>query len=253
MSNIVIAGYGFVGKAHEELLKHTNTIYIVDPIISDKRVYDFNADAVIICVATPPNEHGSCEYKHILEVLSDTTPSTPVLIKSTVSLEGWREIIRQYPNHDISFSPEFLRQATYIEDILSVQTMYISSESFTWLSIFRNAYKNTVEFKVLPAEELILVKYFTNTFLATKVTFFNQLYDLSKAASISYSNVAIAIGTDKRIGTSHTQVTAERGYGGHCFPKDMQALANTGDVFGTNLKLIKSAIQYNNEIKKTLD
>ena len=101
--------------------------------------------------------------------------------------------------------------------------------------------------------QLILIKYFRNAFLATKVAFFNEIYDLCSATSIDYETVANGIGSDNRIGISHTKVTAERGFGGHCFPKDVSAVLKTAGIFKNNLNILTAANNYNNQIRKDND
>lgn len=247
---LVIAGYGFVGKAHENIFKSVADIDIVDPKFNSKMIDPF-ADAVVICVATPQAPDGSCEMKHIREVLNQTSAVQPVLIKSTMSLDGWRLIRKLYPYHQITFSPEFLREATYLEDIQNVTNIMLGGgvEQF-WVELFVKAYnRDDLTFTVQDPEELILAKCFRNSFLATKVAFFNQVYDLCSAAFVDYEGVAQAIAADPRIGNSHTAVTDERGFGGHCFPKDTSATVFTADTFGVDLSLIRDAIRYNKSVR----
>jgi UDPglucose 6-dehydrogenase len=82
------------------------------------------------------------------------------------------------------------------------------------------------------------------------VNFFNQVYDLCEAAHINYDNVALGIGMDTRIGNSHTKVNTERGFGGHCFPKDTLAIVNTAKSLDVSLSLINESINYNKVIRK---
>ena len=104
---------------------------------------------------------------------------------------------------------------------------------------------------VAKPEELILVKYFRNSFLATKVSFFNQIFDLCQSMDeVDYNTVRKLITVDERIGDGHSSVTEQRGFGGHCFPKDTQAIANTADKKNVDLSLLKEAIKYNNKIRK---
>mgnify|MGYP003328997738 CR=1 FL=1 len=97
-----------------------------------------------------------------------------------------------------------------------------------------------------------LIKYTINSWLATKVTFFNQIYDLCEATGIDYKNVKQGIAMDTRIGNSHTDVNTSRGYGGHCFPKDVQAILETAKANNVNLSLIKQSQQYNNTVRKEI-
>jgi len=254
--NIVIAGYGFVGKAHDEVLKNYYTTSIVDPIYNTNRVYDYpDADGVIIAVSTPKGLDNSCDMQNVLKVIRDTRISTPILIKSTISLEGWQTIKRIYPTHTIAFSPEFLRAASAIEDFANTENLYIGGDATDfWKDIFVTSFKWVIDIQTqFSPEELILTKYFENSFLATKVAFFNQIYDLCQASNINYNNVAYLVGSDHRIGYSHTDVTNERGFGGHCFPKDTNAILHTADSFGVNLSILREAVFYNKTIRTVDD
>jgi UDPglucose 6-dehydrogenase len=251
MKNIVIAGYGFVGKAHDSLLKIHNNTHIVDPAFNSSRVYDFpDADGVIICVSTPKGLEGNCDIQNVLKVIRDTRISTPILIKSTVSLEGWDRIKRVYPTHTIAFSPEFLRAETALEDFANMFEMYIGGDATDfWKELFVMAYNDILDVQVYPPEELILTKYVRNSFLATKVAFFNQIYDLCQKTKINYDTVAHLVGSDSRITHSHTKVTTERGFGGYCFPKDTEALLYTTNDVNSSLSVLEQAVNYNKVIR----
>ena len=171
-------------------------------------------------------------------------------VKSTISIEGWEQIIELFPSHTISFSPEFLRAKTAIEDMLNTKTIYIGGGHYYFWERVLNRPDKVVKIKHADPRELILAKYFRNSFLATKVAFFNQIYDLCEATNIDFSKVSTLITEDSRIGQSHTEVTTERGFGGHCFPKDTQAIIETGHREGVDLSLIREAIRYNNNIRK---
>jgi len=122
---IVIAGYGYVGKAIDEALSQHEHVEIVDPMISLKRVYDFDAVAVIIAVSTPEATDGSCNMQNVFSVLADVPKDVPVLIKSTISIDGWRELNAKYPDHKITFSPEFLRANTAIQDFQNQHCLFL--------------------------------------------------------------------------------------------------------------------------------
>lgn len=247
---LTIAGYGFVGKAHAEVLKEHYEINIVDPKLSWDGVRSHPTDAVIICVGTPQHDSGACNINSVYEVVADTPQETPILIKSTISLEGWLFLKEQFPNHSLTFSPEFLRAQTAERDFRNTQKIYYAGDDTTfWEGIFRKAFPKVMSVHMQP-QELILVKYFRNAFLATKVSFFNQVYDMCKAFGVNYENVADGVAQDTRIGSSHTEVTDVRGWGGHCFPKDIAALLHTAELEGVDLSLIEEAVNYNNRIRK---
>lgn len=247
---ITIAGYGYVGKAYYETLKRKHDIVVIDPKLNQKRITDYKTDCVIICVPTPESADGSCDVSHVMDTIADIDVNIPILIKSTISLDGWKKIKQAFPTHNISFSPEFLRAANYINDIKNLDTIYLSDENpnFWATDIFFKCYTD-IRFIVGKAEELILVKYFRNSFLATKVSFFNQVYDLCEATGISFTEVAAGIVQDTRIGVSHSDVTPARGWNGHCFPKDTKALLATANDYNVKLSLIETAIDYNNQIR----
>jgi|TARA_R110001592_G_scaffold315845_2_gene591979 UDPglucose 6-dehydrogenase len=246
MNKIGIAGYGFVGQAHHEALKEYYDIIIFDPAKGHYGNLDY-ADSIIVCVSTPEAEDGSCDMRNVYDVVRDA-PHVPILIKSTISLEGWKKLREE--SQSLTFSPEFLRAKTALEDFRNIQTLLIGGDDVNlWSGIFLQALGN-INVTVSTPEELILTKYVRNTFLATKVAFFNEIYDLCEAANIDYTKVAELVIEDDRIGSSHTEVTKERGYGGHCFPKDVNAILKTAALFKNNLNILESAKNYNTSIRK---
>jgi len=185
---IVITGYGFVGKAIEAALTPHVHVDIVDPMISLKRVYDFDAVAVIIAVSTPEATDGSCNMQNVFSVLADVPKDVPVLIKSTISIDGWRELNAKYPDHKITFSPEFLRANTAIQDFQNQHCIFLGGGDHKyWEDLFLTTIKKPS--KIVEPESLILAKLFRNSFLATKVTFFNQVNDLCEVLDIDYDQV----------------------------------------------------------------
>ena len=239
---ITIAGYGFVGQAHYELLKDTHNITIYDPY---KDYNNFGSpEAVIVCVSTPQHSDGSCHMDNVYDVI-ERAPDVPILIKSTISVEGWEMLVETFPNKNLSFSPEFLRANTAVEDLQNMKLMLIGGTSTCfWKDVFK------VSIEIAEPEELILAKYARNSFLALKVAYFNQLYDLCDALDVEYSAVAHYTTMDPRIGDSHSFISEERGFGGHCFPKDTTAIIKTAQRENVNLSLIKEAIEYNSRIRK---
>ena len=250
---INIYGYGFVGKAHYEILRQEHEINILDPKYPDSQRKDFEPDAAIICVSTPQAESGECNMNNILDVLASISESVPILIKSTISLEGWKTIKDRFPNHSVNFSPEFLRESTFLNDFKNMNTMYLSKDrSSWWIKIFKPLWEN-LQFVIRDPEELIMIKYFRNSYLAVKVSFFNQVYDLCEKTGIDFEEVRSGITQDVRIGSSHSFVTEERGFGGHCLPKDSAAIVMTADDYEIDLSVIKNARKYNSKIRKKLD
>jgi UDPglucose 6-dehydrogenase len=248
---ITVAGYGFVGRAVVEAFKDYD-YEIFDPKF---REWNFgvskDTDAVIVCVSTPQSSDGSCNISNVIDVIANS-PDVPILIKSTISLEGWEQIKLQYPQRKISFSPEFLRANSATEDFLNQSYMILGNdtEDKFWSTLFAKRFKR-LRIHHCTNEEAIAVKYAENSFLALKVSFFNQLYDLCEVADIDFNEVRYLLTLDPRINDDHSFVTAERGWGGHCFPKDTAAFLHTADQYGTTLSLIEESIKYNDTIRLT--
>jgi UDPglucose 6-dehydrogenase len=247
---IILVGYGFVGKAYYEAFKNTEKIQIIDPLYNKKKITDFpDAEGIIVCVPTPQSEDGSCDMGYVNSVLEECPQNIPIMIKSTVSLEGWKALKKTYPKHSITFSPEFLRAATAIEDVLATKRVIIAGgDHIFWSYVYEKAFPGVIVHLLKP-EEAITVKYFRNSFLATKVAFFNQIYDFCEELDLDYRYVREAIALDDRIGPSHTYVFEDsRGFGGYCFPKDTAALLSTSKSLGVDLSILEAAVLYNNDI-----
>lgn len=247
---ISIVGYGYVGKAHEVILSKYYDIEIVDTSIAEYAdTVSKDADAVIVCVSTPEGSHGGCHMDNVYNVI-ESSPDVPILIKSTISIEGWKMLKHVFPGSNLTYSPEFLRANSWLQDAQDLNHIYIggSSTGF-WTDIFLNALGN-ISVSIVSPQELIISKTVRNNFLALKVSFFNQIYDYCNAHKIDYTTVAEVVGDDARIGHSHTDITPERGFGGHCFPKDMKALITSADANGCNLSILKESLKYNQQIRK---
>jgi nucleotide sugar dehydrogenase len=255
---IIIAGYGFVGKAVSEGIKHAHTTCIVDPKYTTAEIKHFPmADGIVICVGTPSDPTGDCDVSQIYSVLDDTPIHIPVLIKSTVPPDYLEKIMTTYKDHSICYSPEFLRAATANEDFANQTYMVLGGddpEGF-WHSVFQSALPNCKVIFNTSITEASMIKYATNCFLSVKVTFFNQLYDTCKQNGADFNLVRQVLLHDKRIGNSHTMVPGTdgtRGFGGACFPKDTNAYMLYSDRVNQSHTLVESAIKYNKKIRKTL-
>lgn len=243
-----IAGYGFVGKAHEKIFKGYHDIIISDPIKGHYGNFKY-ADAVIICVSTPSRPNGHCNVNNVCDVI-DECPDIPILIKSTISPEGWRLITETCANKNITFSPEFLRAAHWEDDAVNKRNFYFGGENCNfWSDLFLQALGN-INVDIATPEELILMKQLRNSYLATKVTFFNQVYDYCKGEGVDFEKVRKFITADDRIGESHSYVTEERGFGGHCLPKDTLATVRSSVISAdTRMTLLEAALDYNDSIR----
>jgi UDP-glucose 6-dehydrogenase len=245
---IGIAGYGFVGKAHELILKDYHDIIISDPAQGHYGNLS-HADAIIICVSTPGSENGYCDVTNVGDVIAEG-PDVPYLIKSTMSIEGWKLIKDCCKNQNVCFSPEFLRAAHWETDARLQDHIYLGGgDTGYWADLFVNVL-GSIDVSIADPKELIAAKQLRNSFLALKVTYFNQVFDFCKAQGIDFESVRKVITDDHRINASHSHVTDKRGYGGHCFPKDTLATLRSAQVAGGRITLLEEANEYNSNLRK---
>lgn len=252
---IIIAGYGFVGKAVHEGFKNKHELVIIDPKYTADTIKEhIDADGIIICVNTPTGENGII-IEHVANVLDQVPIFMPVLVKSTVTPGAVGALKEIYPNHSICYSPEFLRASTATQDFINQKYVVLGGtdpEAF-WHELFTSSLPNCKMVLHCSEEEACMVKYTANSFLALKVSFFNQIFDICEKTGMDYEIVRHIVSQDTRIGAGHTIVPGpddSRGFGGACFPKDTEALVHWTDTIEAKITLVESAIQYNNKVRK---
>jgi len=247
--NVGIIGQGFVGSAIREGLKdyHNILTYDLDASKCNSNLLDVaeESEVIFVCVPTPMRKDGSCDTRILENAINNIYEAfqkskrneAPVLIiKSTIPPGTTARIDSKYKDMIVLFSPEFLTEANSFEDfkrqtriIIGSHEEYLSKEAAVKVKkIFRKAFSPLyTEIIITKANEAEMCKYFINCFLATKVTFANQMYEICKAANIDYDKVCKCALYDARIGKSHLAVPGpdgDRGFGGHCFPKDLSAM-----------------------------
>lgn len=260
--SIGIVGNGFVGRA-TSLFKCRD----IDVLIYDKRkdlcsegvtkVEDlFGAELIFICLPTPMEQDGSCHTEivesAILEIRQKGYKGS-VIVRSTVPV-GFSE------KNLVGFMPEFLTEANWPTDFKNTSCWIISgnNQDVTRLRnliniAFDNSVINTNLIDILTTKEAELLKYVRNCFLATKVSFFNEIYQFCKVLGIDYNHLMESVLKDDRIGRSHTKVPGPDGYlgrGGSCLVKDMFSLSCQMKKFGTQPIIIDAANLRNSEIDR---
>lgn len=265
MAKIAIIGYGFVGKAVEAGFQNNqNEILIVDPhkgFAHIESLDDFSPEYTFVCVPTPMGEDGRIDdsiIKSVSKKLHDT-PSGIVIVKSTVTPDIIGEICKY---KRFVYSPEFLTERNSIDEFLNPQ-FHILGGRPEFTKKVKNLYLFNSNCTPAPTyymtvEEASFVKYGINSFLAMKVVWFNQWKEMVEASGARYNIVANAIGSDSRIGHSHTKVPGidgKKGFGGSCFPKDTNAIWNFScDDFGRpSLSVLESVIVANNRYRSEYD
>lgn len=266
---IVIAGYGPVGEAiHGALSEHSSpsvrdSLFIDDPFKGHKYTPHFATsppDAVIVCVATPANpDDGSCVTDNVDDIFKKygRIKNIKFLIKSAVD-PVWLSKIHSDNNFSITYSPEFLGGS----NINRNPTEEFRNQTFAifggddcrfWDELFRPVLRHLSEVKYCSLDQASFSKYVENCFLATKVTFFNEMHALFNACGFDgYDQMIDAITIDPRIGRSHTQVPGPDGnfgFGGHCLPKDVNALRAVAERLDRQVKILDSIVEINNGIR----
>jgi len=258
---IGIVGYGFVGKAVDYGFKRNIEKIIIDPKLdtSISNLKSHNPEFIFICVPTPMNSDGDQDSSIIEKVLAEINKDyseSVVIVKSTV-LPSIIEKLSKSHKHFV-YNPEFLREKTANEDFVNASSLILGGEPDD-LKRVAELYNNHSDCKIVEVHETdvisaSLVKYSINTFLASKVIFFNQLYDIYQALTpdIKWDEFITMINSDKRIGESHMDVPGHDGrlgFGGACFPKDTTALLSLSKDIGKEFSLLKEVIRINNNIR----
>ena len=223
------------------------------------------ADAVFIAVGTPSRRgdgHADLSYVYAAarEIAAAMTGYTVVVTKSTVPVGTGREVMRIIrearpdADFDVVSNPEFLREGSAIGDFMRPDRVVIGTDSERAREVMRRLYRplylieTPIIFTSLETSELI--KYAANTFLATKITFINEIADLCERVGADVQDVAKGIGLDGRIGRKFLH--AGPGYGGSCFPKDTLALARTAQAAGSPIRIVETVVDVNDKRKKAM-
>jgi len=221
------------------------------------------SDVIFICVGTPPEKDGSINLDQFKESVRDIAQSLDcykvVVNKSTVPVGtgDWtkKEIIKYYSGKfSIVSNPEFLRESSAVKDFLEPDRIVIGLEEERPKEIMLDIYSSINTPKIITdIKSAELIKYTANAFLATKISFINEIANICEKAGGDVKKVAEGIGLDKRIGPKF--LDAGIGYGGSCFPKDVDGLIKIADRKKYNFKLLKAVsavniIQQRNFLKK---
>lgn len=226
------------------------------------------AEVIFIAVGTPPKENGEADLQYVEKVAADIgkylNEYKLIVTKSTVPVgtgQHLKEIIKENltinTDFDIASNPEFLREGSAVKDTLEMERAVIGIESSKASELLTELHKpfNTtlVETNIETAE---MIKYASNAFLATKISFINEMANICEKVGADVLKVAEGMGLDNRIGKSFLQ--AGLGYGGSCFPKDTNALIHIAKKAGYDMKIVPSVEEVNkqqreNFVKKIID
>ena len=258
--NVGIVGNGFVGNAVYQNLRDKVPTKIFD--VDKNRCLNpleevIQQDFIFVCLPTPMRMDGSCDLSILdkfFEELPDNLTGTFV-IKSTVPVGTTKKYTER---HNVIHNPEFLTARNAVEDYAKAERNVVGGSQelcADFVRFFEQCFPK-IQSIITSSDESEAIKYFSNVFLAYKVAYFNKIYDFCQAAGIDYSKVREGVTADSRIGKSHTQVPGidnDRGFGGTCFPKDLNSLITQFEERGVNCDMLKEVWMYNEEIRTVID
>jgi nucleotide sugar dehydrogenase len=269
---IGIIGQGFVGSAVREGMKNYYEVFTFDKdpnkFSSASSIFEVieNTDVTFLCVPTPMKKSGECDLGILGSALNEIAecvkalnkPGYIVVIKSTIP-PGTTEMLNSiYTSLDIVFNPEFLTEANAVEDYKNQNRIIVGGErpgSTRVKAIFAKAFPKV---PIIKTSSTIAetIKYVTNTFLAMKVSYANEIFQLCQGLNIDYDKVIEYARYDDRLGNSHWSVPGpdgDFGFGGHCFPKDIAALQFLANKLNVDTTMLSATIDKNNLVRTDLD
>jgi len=269
---IGIIGQGFVGSAVREGMQNYFDILAFD---KDPNKYS-NVESIyhmiestsiaFLCVPTPMKKSGECDLSIVRNALTEISNIAKslsvedfiVVMKSTVPPGTTDKLNSEYSNLDIIFNPEFLTEANATEDYKNQNRIIVGGErpgSTKVKAIFAKAFPKV---PIIKTSSTIAetIKYVTNTFLAMKVSYANEIFQMCQALNVDYDKVIEYARYDDRLGNSHWSVPGpdgDYGFGGHCFPKDIAALQFVAKNLNVDSTMLTATINKNNLVRTDLD
>ena len=260
---IGVIGQGYVGTAIKLGFQDHYDVVTYDKFDLAKSTHSKISDIVdetkviFVCVPTPMRKDGTCYtgiVEEVIREINETANDHIVVIKSTVPPGTTDRFHHEFSNVTVIFNPEFLTEENFLEDFKN-QNRIILGGSRKGTNKLRQIYS-----KVFPKATIVktgsntaeMVKYFTNCFLATKVSFANEMYSVCEQIGIDYDKVVEYATYDERLGKSHWAVPGpdgDFGFGGHCLPKDLSAIVNTFNTYG----LLEAVEQVNDQVRSDRD
>jgi|TARA_B100001105_G_scaffold114868_1_gene92030 UDPglucose 6-dehydrogenase len=266
---IGILGQGYVGSAIKVGFEtHYKNISTFDKYnksrctVSSLKELTESSEVIFVCLPTPMKENGECDIgiveKEIEKINKYSTHKKIVVIKSTVPPDTTKRINNNNKNIDVIFNPEFLTERNFIEDFKKQNRIVLGGNKKpvdTVQQVYTKVFPNTTIIKT-DSTTAEMIKYFTNTFLATKVSFANEMKIICDQIDVNYDQVLEYSLYDKRLGKSHWAVPGpdnKLGFGGSCFPKDINALIYFSKQKGLDLDLLKSVWETNLKVRPEKD
>lgn len=269
MTNIAIIGYGIVGQAvahgfSADRLKEKYATRFYDKFKECDPLEDVvkGSEFIFICLPTPMKEDESgIDLSIIDNMVAEVAQYTDhtekiIIIKSTVVPGTTRRLQEAHPNTTFCFSPEFLRESSYLHDALHPDRVIVGAEGEDVADrvgkLFRTQFPYVHIFHTNPTTAE-MVKYMANMYLAQKVMFANEIASVCDALDIEYADVKSIVVGDHRIFDSHLDIHPEKGFGGKCFPKDLIALRGRARELGVDMELLSKVWELNKKVRTKKD
>tara|TARA_B100000085_G_scaffold263089_1_gene268879 strand:- start:1807 stop:2685 length:879 start_codon:yes stop_codon:yes gene_type:complete len=273
---IGVVGNGFVGNAVQFGFSQKVgcdaevRVYDKDPSKSTHELEETinKSDLIYLSVPTPANEDGSINLDILTDALSDidkiSEKDNYILIRSTVVPGTTRSLQEKFPKLNLLFNPEFLTERSANSDFISQGRFIIGSGdshksalgSELFVNLIRQRFGDCISILETTYETAEMIKYMSNCFFATKVSFMNEMYQIAKKCKINWKQAVDGFVADGRIGHSHLNVPGhdgKLGFGGSCFPKDVQAMRNFAESIGVNPSILAAVWRKNLEVRPEQD
>jgi len=262
-----IVGQGFVGTAIHEGFKRYVNIETYDKYKNESSTcgsleeLSEKAEIIFVCLPTPMKSNGDCDLSIVSETifkLDSFDNNNIAVIKSTVLPGTTKKFNKECKNIQVVFNPEFLTEVNFIEDFKNQNRVIIGGPrpaSTKVKNLYRKAYSSASVIKT-GSDSAEMVKYFTNCFLATKVSFSNEIKQICEKIGVDYDKIVEYGLYDQRIGKTHFSSPGpdgKFGFGGSCFPKDINALINFSEGLGVKPMVLKSVWKKNLEVRPERD
>ncbi len=273
---IGVVGNGFVGGAVK---------FGFSPTVgcdAEVRVYDKNpnksthtleetvneSDFIFLSVPTPANKDGSINTDILSSAIKDiddvSTRDNYIVIRSTVTPGTTRRLQKEYHQLNLLFNPEFLTERSANFDFInqsrfivgSGDTMSSASGAESFEELLKARFGECIAFMHCTYETAEMIKYMSNCFFATKVSFMNEMYQIAEKSNVNWQQAIDGLVADGRVGHSHMNVPGHDGkfgFGGSCFPKDVQAMRNFAESIGVNPSVLAAVWRKNLEVRPEQD
>ena len=256
-----VIGNGFVGESQAFAFSLSNEVMIYD--VDPKRTFNtleevHTADIIFVCVPTPMHESGDQDLSIVKEVFTHAKEGPIYIIKSTVEPGTTKSLQEEYPNLNIVFSPEFLTERiAKLDMMMQARIIFGGDRKLTDKieELYRGRFMNR-HFIHTDSTTAEFIKYMNNCFFATKVSLLNEYYRLGQKAGIDWETAMHGFAADGRVGDSHMQIPGpdgKLGFGGACFPKDINAFIKYGKANNLDMNVLEAAWKTNLEVRPEAD